>query len=34
MYAPAAADLQRIINGGIGTRIAAEAQELLVALPV
>jgi hypothetical protein len=34
MYAPAAADLQRIINGAPGTRIAAEAQRLLAKLPV
>jgi len=34
MYAPAASDLQRIINGAPGTRIAAEAQRLLAKLPV
>lgn len=34
MYAPAAADLRRIINGAPGTRIAAEAQRMLAKLPV
>ena len=34
LYGPAAAYLHRIINGAPGTRIAAEAQQLLAALPV
>jgi hypothetical protein len=33
LYAPAAGFLRRIINGAPGTRIAAEAQRLLTALP-
>ena len=34
LYGPAAMYLYRIINGAPGTRIAAEAQHLLAALPV
>jgi hypothetical protein len=33
IYGPAAQYLRRIINGAPGTRIAAEAQRLLAALP-
>jgi hypothetical protein len=34
LYAPAANYLQRIIAGAPGTRIAAEAQQLLARMPV